>query len=104
MIRRPPRSTLFPYTTLFRSSALGHFDQVSSTLRLVEPNFGPSVDAEIPKAISNLFASFSALTANPNDTRSRQLVLDRAGQLGRTFNSSARDLQTAAGEARRQVS
>src|SRR5687768_18100433 len=24
MIRRPPRSTLFPYTTLFRSEALGH--------------------------------------------------------------------------------
>src|SRR5256885_10093004 len=24
MIRRPPRSTLFPYTTLFRSIALGH--------------------------------------------------------------------------------
>src|SRR5436309_7586647 len=24
MIRRPPRSTLFPYTTLFRSSARGH--------------------------------------------------------------------------------
>src|SRR3712207_9484418 len=23
MIRRPPRSTLFPYTTLFRSSGLG---------------------------------------------------------------------------------
>src|SRR5690349_24604217 len=24
MIRRPPRSTLFPYTTLFRSPAPGH--------------------------------------------------------------------------------
>src|SRR3712207_7455322 len=24
MIRRPPRSTLFPYTTLFRSPGLGH--------------------------------------------------------------------------------
>src|SRR3712207_8558051 len=24
MIRRPPRSTLFPYTTLFRSRARGH--------------------------------------------------------------------------------
>src|SRR2546429_4145620 len=24
MIRRPPRSTLFPYTTLFRSAALAH--------------------------------------------------------------------------------
>src|SRR2546422_3559727 len=29
MIRRPPRSTLFPYTTLFRShsAALGHVDR-----------------------------------------------------------------------------
>src|SRR5688572_31630734 len=26
MIRRPPRSTLFPYTTLFRSSGGGHSD------------------------------------------------------------------------------
>src|SRR5438876_2967881 len=25
MIRRPPRSTLFPYTTLFRSNSDGHF-------------------------------------------------------------------------------
>src|SRR3712207_8113019 len=28
MIRRPPRSTLFPYTTLFRSQALAGDDQV----------------------------------------------------------------------------
>src|SRR3712207_7723013 len=26
MIRRPPRSTLFPYTTLFRSAILGSLD------------------------------------------------------------------------------
>src|SRR5689334_24797205 len=25
MLRRPPRSTLFPYTTLFRSSGFAHF-------------------------------------------------------------------------------
>src|SRR5256885_11150965 len=25
MIRRPPRSTLFPYTTLFRSKAVGRY-------------------------------------------------------------------------------
>src|SRR6202166_3234950 len=30
MIRRPPRSTLFPYTTLFRSS----------------PSFGPEIEAD----------------------------------------------------------
>src|SRR2546425_8863110 len=29
MIRRPPRSTLFPYTTLFRSSAVGAFGESS---------------------------------------------------------------------------
>src|SRR5256885_8466776 len=27
MIRRPPRSTLFPYTTLFRSLACAHLDR-----------------------------------------------------------------------------
>src|SRR6202162_4383238 len=27
MIRRPPRSTLFPYTTLFRSSLVAHADE-----------------------------------------------------------------------------
>src|SRR5258707_3807986 len=28
MIRRPPRSTLFPYTTLFRSSLIRHFEDL----------------------------------------------------------------------------
>src|SRR3712207_7808595 len=28
MIRRPPRSTLFPYTTLFRSMAIGAVDML----------------------------------------------------------------------------
>src|SRR3712207_8745176 len=28
MIRRPPRSTLFPYTTLFRSERLGDLDEL----------------------------------------------------------------------------
>jgi flagellar hook-associated protein 1 FlgK len=87
-----------------QNSLLGRFDQTSSALRLIEPNFGPGADAEIPKAIGALFATFSALTTNPNDNRSRQLVLDRAAQLGRTFNSAARSLQNAAGEARHQVS
>src|SRR3712207_815619 len=36
MIRRPPRSTLFPYTTLFRSTALRFFFHVT----LGRPGFG----------------------------------------------------------------
>src|SRR2546430_3641786 len=33
MIRRPPRSTLFPYTTLFRSSPAGRLLRVPALLR-----------------------------------------------------------------------
>src|SRR3989449_3325337 len=33
MIRRPPRSTLFPYTTLFRSLATSNSDRTSPVLR-----------------------------------------------------------------------
>src|SRR5690349_22173978 len=35
MIRRPPRSTLFPYTTLFRSRALTHVDATGAA-RMVD--------------------------------------------------------------------
>src|SRR5260370_12739010 len=40
MIRRPPRSTLFPYTTLFRSQLAGHlfvFDSFGDGKSLVPP-------------------------------------------------------------------
>src|SRR5256885_12098445 len=33
MIRRPPRSTLFPYTTLFRSLAIGRHARVDEIAR-----------------------------------------------------------------------
>src|SRR3712207_6968287 len=41
MIRRPPRSTLFPYTTLFRSVGRGHLDPVAEALAQ-----RPGLDAE----------------------------------------------------------
>src|SRR5438128_6583795 len=44
MIRRPPRSTLFPYTTLFRSQALGesgHRSCLLLTSREQPPELGP---------------------------------------------------------------
>src|SRR5258708_22773886 len=38
MIRRPPRSTLFPYTTLFRSNSINAFrDKPAGLLRLTVP-------------------------------------------------------------------
>src|SRR5256886_6760867 len=42
MIRRPPRSTLFPYTTLFRSTLsaprLGRYDDVADVVRRHRPD------------------------------------------------------------------
>src|SRR2546429_7341231 len=35
MIRRPPRSTLFPYTTLFRSSAIQGYERCGQRCRVV---------------------------------------------------------------------
>src|SRR5947207_8632213 len=37
MIRRPPRSTLFPYTTLFRSKSMPKLRHAASLLRLQRP-------------------------------------------------------------------
>src|SRR2546430_5382261 len=41
MIRRPPRSTLFPYTTLFRSTAVHHLDSLALTY--TKPGSDPMV-------------------------------------------------------------
>src|SRR2546421_5523407 len=38
MIRRPPRSTLFPYTTLFRSSSAVRFRDASASRAPRRPN------------------------------------------------------------------
>src|SRR2546430_5639556 len=45
MIRRPPRSTLFPYTTLFRSSGVAQFRADPSRVR-------PYVIADIGRVLS----------------------------------------------------
>src|SRR5262249_51781683 len=76
-----------------QNSLLGKSNTLAKLLGSAEPVFGPSADSEIPKAIGTLFGAFSALTVNPNDTRSRQVILDEATSLARTFNNAARNLQ-----------
>src|SRR3712207_7346557 len=43
MIRRPPRSTLFPYTTLFRSrlNRFGAFGRIETALEVSVPGLAP---------------------------------------------------------------
>src|SRR5687768_17907464 len=63
MIRRPPRSTLFPYTTLFRSSNV-----LSEPLRFSAPD--RSWDADLPAADSQ---------GRPIDGPPRQIVYSLDG-------------------------
>src|SRR5437588_3809115 len=46
MIRRPPRSTLFPYTTLFRSALLERL--------AIESGAGTEIDAVVPRSARGL--------------------------------------------------
>ena len=56
MLRRPPRSTLFPYTTLFRSTivnANGSMAELSSeTVNMLEDEFA---DTDLVQAIEKLW-------------------------------------------------
>src|SRR3712207_8267818 len=73
MIRRPPRSTLFPYTTLFRSSFLAAFTRPQCPLprRQVEP------------LLYRPFLCFSSLTSllrseeHTSELQSRQYLVCR---------------------------
>src|SRR3712207_7114182 len=52
MIRRPPRSTLFPYTTLFRSDGVQHHDQEQHRSEGPDDRAGldhqPAADISVP--------------------------------------------------------
>src|SRR5574340_1419159 len=50
MIRRPPRSTLFPYTTLFRSDRLGSGES-GAGVAVPDHRAGNVVDQEVELAI-----------------------------------------------------
>src|SRR5258708_23955622 len=61
MIRRPPRSTLFPYTTLFRSNttvtwtvtdAAGHTATATQTVTVTD-NENPTITAPATVAVNN---------------------------------------------------
>src|SRR3712207_1740633 len=83
MIRRPPRSTLFPYTTLFRSDLSGMFAAAKFDLDatvVVLNNDGGGIFSFLPQAEQLESTTFEALFGTPTG-------LDVAAA-GRVFGAS----------------
>src|SRR6266487_6913415 len=103
MIRRPPRSTLFPYTTLFRSRCRRHADLPASIQGQLHKRAnvagGASTaddDVEGPLLPHATYATRSA------SARSRILALDPIGvALRRSYMRSTRE--TCRGESYRRA-
>src|SRR5689334_12429857 len=57
MIRRPPRSTLFPYTTLFRSLPVELDDAVSRSIRDAERDLANRLVAQYDRALARRTSS-----------------------------------------------
>src|SRR3712207_7389377 len=69
MIRRPPRSTLFPYTTLFRSHAVGR----RVVARLVDRRGGPVAPAGPGAGGAPRAGRFGSCRRNRQDRKSTRL-------------------------------
>src|SRR2546429_4422684 len=71
MIRRPPRSTLFPYTTLFRSDRRPGDERVRSGLRRGTDVIGldPAIDLEAHRAAGAVDAGSRPITSDRKSTR-----------------------------------
>src|SRR3712207_6963833 len=74
MIRRPPRSTLFPYTTLFRSDAVKEFQVIATGATAEFGRTAGGVVNVVTKSGTNAFHGslfhfqrLEALTANTSD-------------------------------------
>src|SRR5437868_8063853 len=89
MIRRPPRSTLFPYTTLFRSPPHGaSHERVIPTeriQRLLAPDFTAALDARSPgdrKSTrlnsSHVSTSYAVFCLKKKNFECRGTVIDKA--------------------------
>src|SRR5436305_6129997 len=72
MIRRPPRSTLFPYTTLFRSPALGEYKgKRLQPADRAEPVAADGVPAEVKEAFAGLLAALDRKSTRLNSSHVR---------------------------------
>src|SRR5579875_2901697 len=76
-----------------QQTALGFASQRAGDLGQVQSNFSLTSTNGIDAALNNFFNSFSQLSVNPNDTESRQAVLNAADSVAQSFQSAAGAIQ-----------
>src|SRR5579871_1944761 len=73
---------------------LGFYNQKVADLTSVESYFSVSSTSGIGPAMDALFQSFSQLSVNPNDTVSRQAVINAAQTVAQNFQTTASGLES----------
>src|SRR3712207_8155366 len=76
MIRRPPRSTLFPYTTLFRSNATGCVSAAKMKSTLTSQN-GSIGSATTPPSSARSGTALPRSEEHTSELQSRQYLVCR---------------------------
>jgi flagellar hook-associated protein 1 len=97
------RSTYADQTVRRQIVLLGNAEQQVETLSSLQSVFDISGNSGIPRALNDLYNSFSAWAQSPGDTVARQKVLDGAGAVASAFQQAAGALGDAQQEAERGV-
>lgn len=83
-------------------SAMGEAEARSSTLGVLDQVFTDE-DGGLADTLSAFEASLADLSSRPNEPAARQVVLTRAGQLARAFNTAAATLDEARVDANTKI-
>lgn len=97
------RSPYLDQAVRTQSQALGFAQQQSSDLTQVQPLFDLTSTTGIAGDLNNFFNSFSQLSVSPNDTVSRQAVIQQATALAQSINGSANALDQLSGNMATQT-
>jgi flagellar hook-associated protein 1 FlgK len=81
-----------------QQSALGASQQQASDLGNIQNLFSLTSNTSVNSSLNTLFQGFSALSINPNDPSTRQVVLNDAQQVAQAFNDVGNGLQSATGQ------
>jgi flagellar hook-associated protein 1 FlgK len=86
-----------------QAGLLGQQQQMVSSLTSVQSVFDISGNQGIPKALNDLFQSFSSWATAPNNQAARQTVVQRATEVAQSFAHAASALGTQAHDTEQQI-